>query len=104
MSKGRKKRSGRRQISRQERRQAKCSRNEPAPFLPSVNGFSFANSFPPSLIYWKGIPVGNARYGLCGGMAFAALDYFQAHRRPPKSREPPQKGTSLLSYLKKRQL
>ncbi|MGL6073679.1 MAG: hypothetical protein ACRC8S_05905 [Fimbriiglobus sp.] len=51
-------------------------------FRPSVHGFSFPNSFPPGTPVVKipspigEITIGDAQYGLCGGMIFAALDFF----------------------------
>jgi hypothetical protein len=49
-------------------------------FLPSRQGFRFANDFPHVPLRWIGvpgvirIPIGDASNGLCGGMAFAARD------------------------------
>ncbi len=47
-------------------------------------------------------------YGLCGGMAFAALDYYAAGIRIPEGNQPPTRvnpaGTTLRDYLDKRQL
>jgi hypothetical protein len=51
-------------------------------FLPSVHGFPFANGWPASLPVveiptpFGRVPVGDARFGVCGGMVFAALDLF----------------------------
>jgi len=49
--------------------------------VPSADGFAFANAWPaapavtvPLLVGSAGI--GNAARGLCGGMVFAALDYW----------------------------
>jgi len=47
------------------------------------------------------------RYGLCGGMAFAALDYFKAGRPTPRGSGPndqPPVGSSLRLYLWQRLL
>ena len=44
------------------------------------------------------------RYGLCGGMAFAALDYFHAGRRPPYETDPAAIDPALRSYLWERLL
>ena len=47
------------------------------------------------------------RYGLCGGMAFAALDYFKASRPTPRGSGPsdqPAVGSSLRLYLWQRLL
>src|SRR3954467_8411469 len=50
-------------------------------FLPSLHGFAFDNGWPdqPALTLatpFGDIGIGNAGGGLCGGMAFAALDYW----------------------------
>ena len=56
-------------------------------FLPSRNGFAFANDFPHvpaktiDLVVTK-VPLGDASNGLCGGMVYAALDLFVAQRLP----------------------
>jgi hypothetical protein len=76
-------------------------------FLPSDNGLHFDNFFPDGpvmeidlgLATW---PVGNAANGLCGGMVFAALDYWTAGRPPPDDTEPPAFGTALFRYLVRR--
>ena len=53
-------------------------------FLPSRNGLRFRNAFPPRpvlslrLIGLPRVGIGSARGGLCGGMVFAALDYYWA--------------------------
>jgi len=67
-------------------------------FLPSTSGFRFANSFPRMPLRRVGIPgvitlgIGDASNGLCGGMAFAARDYFEAGRLPPQDANPPSEG------------
>jgi hypothetical protein len=69
-----------------------------AGFLPSTSGFAFANSFPHLPLRRIGIPgivslgIGDASNGLCGGMAFAARDYFEAGREPPALATPPTSG------------
>jgi hypothetical protein len=73
-------------------------------FSPDAFGFRFANDFPkvplrrigiPGLI---DIPIGDASNGLCGGMVFAARDYFEAGRRPPARTTAPGSGR-LYDYL-----
>jgi hypothetical protein len=44
------------------------------------------------------LAIGDASNGLCGGMAFAARDYFEAQRRPPSDTSPPENGP-LFDYL-----
>lgn len=65
-----------------------------ASFRPSRHGFAFANSWPPAPAISIRTPagrigIGNAALGLCGGMVFAALDYWQAGREPPASQPAP---------------
>lgn len=75
-----------------------------AGFLPSISGFRFANSFPDLPIRRVGVPgvvslsIGDASAGLCGGMAFAVRDYFEAGRAPPNLEIPPTEG-ELFNYL-----
>lgn len=76
-------------------------------FLPSTSGFAFANAFPKVPVRRIGIPgvvtlpIGDASNGLCGGMAFAARDYFEQGRPPPKNTTPPSRG-ALFDYIVKR--
>jgi hypothetical protein len=78
-----------------------------AGFLPSISGFHFPNAFAKAPVMRlavgpEQIPVGNAANGLCGGMAYATRDLFQAHIPPPPDRIPPTEGTPLFKYLVKR--
>jgi hypothetical protein len=78
--------------------------NQVPGFLPSVSGFRFANAFPRVPLRWIGVPgvlrvpIGDASNGLCGGMAFAARDYFERGLSPPAGTEPPGDGP-LFDYL-----
>ena len=73
-------------------------------FKSSRDGFAFANNFPgfasKSTLFDK---PGEA-YGLCGGMAFAATDYFLSREPIPADKTAPQKNTPLWLYLYRRQL
>jgi hypothetical protein len=77
-------------------------------FLPSRSGFRFANRFPsqPLLrlpaLFPGGLPVGNAANGMCGGMVFAAYDFFCAGLPIPASSEPPAYATPLFRFLVRR--
>jgi hypothetical protein len=76
-------------------------------FLPSQNGLHFDNFFPDGPVFTidlrlATLRVGNAANGLCGGMVFAALDYWAAGRPPPEDRDPPAGGTPLFRYLFRR--
>jgi hypothetical protein len=101
---------------------AATSRGNPAPrtwfrpdspsfaqFRPSHHGFRFPNRFKGSPLpvslgpLEKYVSVPNT-FGLCGGMSFAAADYYLANIEPPNDTEPPAKGNPLYSYLYTRQL
>jgi hypothetical protein len=74
-------------------------------FLPSRHGFAFANSWPTVPAISVRMPagrlgIGNAALGLCGGMVFAALDYWHAGRLPPASQPAP--GTPLFRFVVRR--
>jgi hypothetical protein len=78
---------------------------QPARFLPSADGFAFTNSWPsaPAVSIptpFGTIGIGNAASGLCGGMVFAALDYWQAQVPPPVSQPAP--GTPLYQFIVRR--
>lgn len=75
-------------------------------FLPSANGFHFDNSFPavPDLMFHTplgDLKIGDAANGLCGGMVYAALDYFNAGLSIPADNNPPSNG-DLFNYIVKR--
>jgi len=76
-------------------------------FLPSTSGLHFPNSFPHVPVRRIGIPgvisvpIGDASDGLCGGMVFAARDYFEAGRPPPVTTAPPVSGP-LFDYVVRR--
>ncbi len=75
-------------------------------FKPSASGFRFTNSFPaiPYTINVAGInmSIGDASNGMCGGMVFAARDYYEAgYLTPPPNATPPTEGP-LYTYLSRR--
>ena len=72
--------------------------------VPSRHGFKFANSFSASIPLPRPLPSIPARFGLCGGMASAALDYFLSCIPIPSATMPPTSGTPLFSYLLRRQI
>lgn len=77
----------------------------PQEFLPSQQGFPFTNTWPsqPAVTLptpFGTISIGNAAAGLCGGMVFAALDYWHAGLRPPPRRPTP--ADPLYGYLVRR--
>src|SRR5271165_5306244 len=77
----------------------------PASFLPSRDGFAFTNSWPsaPAVSVptpFGSVGIGNAALGLCGGMVFGALDYWEAQVAPPVAQPAP--GTPLFQFIVKR--
>jgi hypothetical protein len=75
-------------------------------FLPSTSGFHFPNAFDhvPALtvrLLGHEVGLGDAANGLCGGMAYAVRDLYQAGREPPPDTRPPSKGP-LFDYLVER--
>jgi len=66
----------------------------PGSFLPSSDGFAFTNAWPSEPAVTRQTPfgpinIGNAAAGLCGGMVFAALDYWHAGIAAPAARPGP---------------
>ena len=74
-------------------------------FLPSTTAFHFPNSFPKVPVrtipipHVGEIPIGDASGGLCGGMAYAARDFFQAGVPVPPETDPPGPRTKLFRFL-----
>jgi hypothetical protein len=77
-------------------------------FHPLEHGFHFINSF--EFNFKLDLPLANPIhlkdifYGLCGGMCFTALDYFNAGLPIPSITEVDRLPPDLLAYLHKRQL
>jgi hypothetical protein len=74
-------------------------------FLPSRDGFAFTNSWPSAPAVNVRTPfgiigIGDSAAGLCGGMVFAALDYWHAGIQPPADRPAP--GSPLHGYVVRR--
>jgi uncharacterized protein YjbI with pentapeptide repeats len=67
-------------------------------FVPAKNGFHFPNKFKDWLAF-KGLSTP----GRCGGMVYAALDYFNAGRKIPKTTDVPANGSVLSTYIWQRQ-
>jgi len=77
----------------------------PKSFLPSQDGFAFTNAWPsePAVVLatpFGKINIGNAAAGLCGGMVFAALDYWHAGILPPAAQ--PAQDAPLYRYIVQR--
>ena len=79
------------------------------PFVPKEHGFHFPNSFESAILSRIKLPVvkptlGELIYGLCGGMCFAALDYFYAKKPVPPTTKVDEINYKLFRYLWERQL
>ena len=74
-------------------------------FSAERRGFLFPNHFAsaPALVIpipaYGDVPIGNVANGLCGGMAFAARDFFEARIDAPPGEDPPLPETPLFNYL-----
>lgn len=66
-------------------------------FNPSQHGFHFSNNS----ITWS--YAGSTGRQLCGGMSFAALDYYYANQTIPPDTSPPAEGTPLHGFITRRQ-
>ncbi|HJP88888.1 MAG TPA: hypothetical protein VJ850_07645 [Candidatus Limnocylindrales bacterium] len=78
-------------------------------FLPSRNGFRFANRWPsgPAWTWQLGLVqlgIGDVGRGLCGGMAFVAADRFTDGAAPPAEEGPPAFGDPLFREIVSRQV
>src|SRR6185295_879722 len=77
-------------------------------FLPSRNGFRFANSWPagPARTWHLGLVhlgIGDVGRGLCGGMAFAARDRFARGESSAPDTTAPTPGSPLFIEIVDRQ-
>lgn len=81
-------------------------------FIPEQHGFKFRNSFDfPDLFQFKlpfirsvPISIDDLVYGLCGGMCFASLDYFNANKPIPEFTNADDINVKLFFHLWERQL
>jgi hypothetical protein len=75
-------------------------------FELSKYSFAFCNKFSDSIIYWQHIPVGNAKYGLCGGMCVASALYYQYQLQAPQLKSPPDESNypQLFAFIKQCQI
>jgi hypothetical protein len=79
-------------------------------FLPSTNGFHFANRFPPGptlklgVIDPRWVGIGDAAAGLCGGMAWSTRERFAARRPIPPDTKAPANGSPLFRSLVRSQV
>lgn len=70
------------------------------PLNPAQHGFKFANTFVNDFVPALSIRTG----GLCGGMSYAALDYYFSNMAIPAQDYRPANGTRLQGYLYNRQV
>lgn len=79
-------------------------------FVPSVNGFAFANSWPSNPIrqFTLGnvatLNIGDAANGLCGGMSFTTADLHHARLKPPADTSPLRADSAGYHYIVDRQI
>ncbi|MFP3897418.1 MAG: hypothetical protein ACLFV5_11375 [Anaerolineales bacterium] len=66
------------------------------------NRYNYALSLRPPFI--GDVTLGPVVYGLCGGMCYAALDYYHAGLPVPRRTTVPRPGDALYRYLWKRQM
>lgn len=69
-------------------------------FNPKRHGFKFSNTFQ-NHGFVAGVNVNLA--GLCGGMSYAALDYYHNNNSIPQQTSKPNEGTQLTKYIRSRQ-
>lgn len=67
-------------------------------FKPAIHGFHFSNSFRNRII------ADVELNGLCGGMVYAAMDYYNRRRAIPSTRTLPADRSTLQSFIYRRQL
>ena len=79
-------------------------------FLPSVQGFHFANAWPSgptvrfAFVDPRWIGIGDAADGLCGGMVYTVGDLFAAGVAMAPDREPPANGSARFKAIVRRQI
>jgi hypothetical protein len=69
-------------------------------FDRAIHGFLFSNSFtfPLALPHLGNVTI-PVQYGLCGGMAYAARDFYETGRVAPRDTVAPAWGTALTTFL-----
>jgi len=71
-------------------------------FSSVEHGFKFANDFVNSVVRIPSASIDFKTFGRCGGMAFAALDYWYNRLPIPQNSSLPVDGTPLSTYISKR--
>jgi len=69
-------------------------------FDPSIHGFNFVNTFSNDVVKELDIKTN----GLCGGMVYAALDYYKTNKRIPQQNHRPAVQTEIHDYIYNRQV
>ncbi|HEX9223897.1 MAG TPA: hypothetical protein VF860_11235 [Candidatus Acidoferrales bacterium] len=72
------------------------------PFDPAKHGFNFGNDFQNDVKLPAGMDIRTG--GLCGGFAYASLDYFLGNRPIPRQNYRPADNTPLQQYLMAREV
>jgi hypothetical protein len=79
-------------------------------FRPSKHAFHFPNRFPPGPTVKLGpfdpriVGIGDAAFGLCGGMSLTVRDMYEGQVDPPPDREVPVNGSRRFLALVRRQV
>jgi hypothetical protein len=78
-------------------------------FLPTSHGLHYANCWASAPVIeirtpFGTIGIGDAKHGLCGGMAFAVRDLFEAGRTPPGGITNPPSTSAAFSFITRRLL
>jgi len=73
-------------------------------FLPSVHGLHYANSWASAPVVeiptpFGNVNIGDAKHGLCGGMAYAVRDLFQAQESPPPQATNPASTSPAFHFI-----
>jgi hypothetical protein len=73
-------------------------------FLPSTHGLHYANSWASAPVVeiptaFGNVDIGNAKHGLCGGMAFAVRDLFEADKLPPAAATNPSAQSPAFHFI-----
>ena len=68
-------------------------------FSPVQHGFKFRNEFVNHIITVPSLGINFDTSGRCGGMAFAALDYWHHHLAVPENSSLPIDGTLVSAYI-----
>jgi hypothetical protein len=73
-------------------------------FLPSMQGLHYANEWASAPVVeiptpFGNVNIGDAKHGLCGGMAFAVRDLFEGGLAPPPNTSNPPSPSPAFHYI-----